>query len=84
MKIKVLGTGCARCKKLYAETEKAIASCGVQAELEKVEKIEEIIKYGVMATPGLVIADQVKASGRIPKTAEIVSWITAAAAAGSE
>jgi small redox-active disulfide protein 2 len=79
MKIKVLGTGCPRCKKLYAEVEKAIASSGVKADLEKVEKIEEIIKYGIMATPGLVIDEAVKTSGRIPQSSEIVSWITAAA-----
>ena len=78
MKIKVLGTGCPKCKKLYAEAEKAIAASGVKAELEKVERIEEIIKYGIMATPGLVINDEVKASGRIPHSNEIVSWIAAA------
>jgi small redox-active disulfide protein 2 len=75
MKIKVLGTGCAKCRKLYAEAEKALASSGVKAELEKVEKIEEIIQYGVMVTPALVIDEVVKASGRIPKSEEIVSWI---------
>jgi len=75
MKIKVLGTGCPKCKKLYAEAQKAIASSGVKADLEKVEKITEIIKYGVMSTPGLVIDEEVKASGRIPNCDEIVSWI---------
>jgi small redox-active disulfide protein 2 len=80
MKIKVLGTGCPKCKKLYAEAEKAISSSGVKAELEKVERIEEIIKYGVMATPGLVIDEEVKASGRVPQGSEIISWIAAAAA----
>ncbi len=79
MKIKVLGPGCPKCKKLYAEAEKAIASSGVKADLEKVERIEEIIKYGIMATPGLVINEEVKASGRIPQSNEIVSWITTAA-----
>lgn len=80
MKIKVLGTGCAKCKLLYAETEKAIASAGIGVELEKVEKIDEIMKYGVMMTPALVIEGEVKASGRIPRAAEIVSWMTTAAA----
>lgn len=75
MKIKVLGTGCQKCKKLYSEAEKAIAASGVKADLEKVEKIEEIIKYGVMATPGLVIDSEVKVSGRVPLYCEIVSWI---------
>jgi len=79
MKIKVLGTGCSRCKQLYEETAKAVAASGVGAELEKVEKIDEIMKYNVMMTPALVIDQQVKSSGRIPNTAEIVSWITTAA-----
>lgn len=80
MKIKVLGTGCAKCKKLYAEAEKAVAASGVAAELEKVEKIDDIMKYRVMMTPALVINEEVKASGRIPPSGEIVSWITTAAA----
>lgn len=75
MKIKVLGTGCPKCKKLYSEAEKAIAASGVHADLEKVERIEEIIKYGVMMTPGLVIDEEVKASGRIPHSSEIIDWI---------
>jgi len=83
MKIKILGTGCPKCKKLYAEAEKAVASSGVAAELEKVEKIEEIMKYGVMMTPALVIDEEVKASGRIATAAEIVTWITTAAARAS-
>ena len=80
MKIKVLGTGCAKCKKLYAEAEKAIASSGQTVELEKVEQIDEIMKYGVMMTPALVIGEEVKSSGRIPPSSEIVSWITSIAA----
>ena len=80
MKIKVLGTGCPKCKKLYAEAEKAVAAAGVAADLEKVEKIDDIMKYGVMMTPALVIDEQVKASGRIPAVKEMVAWITAAAA----
>jgi small redox-active disulfide protein 2 len=79
MKITILGTGCPKCKKLYAEAEKAIASSGVKAELKKIEKIEEILKYGIMAMPGLVINEEVKASGRVPQCNEIVSWIEAAA-----
>ena len=80
MKIKVLGTGCPKCKLLYAEAENALASSGVPAELEKIEKLEEIMGYGVMMTPALVVDEQVKCAGRIPKLAEIVSWIATAAA----
>ncbi len=83
MKIQVLGPGCARCKMLYAEAQKAVAAAGISVELEKVEKIDEIMKYGVMATPALVLDGKVKASGRIPPTAEIVSWIMTAAATAS-
>ena len=75
MKVKVLGTGCPKCKKLYAEAEKAIAQSGVSAELEKVENIDDILSYGVMMTPALVIDEEVKASGRISPASEIVSWI---------
>ncbi len=77
MKIKVLGTGCPKCKKLYAEAEKAIAESGASAELEKVEKIDEIMDYGVMMTPALVIDEEVKVSGRISPAAEIAAWIKA-------
>jgi len=80
MQIKVLGTGCAKCKLLYAEAEKAIASSSLSVELAKVERIDEIMKFGVMVTPAIVVDGEVKASGRIPKTAEIVNWITTAAA----
>jgi small redox-active disulfide protein 2 len=83
MKIKVLGTGCPKCKKLYAEAEKAVAASGIAAQLEKIEKIDDIMKYGVMMTPALVIDEEVKASGRIVPASEIVSWITTAAAKAS-
>jgi small redox-active disulfide protein 2 len=79
MDIKVLGTGCAKCKKLYAEAEKAVAASGLPSTLGKVEKIEEIMKYGVMVTPALVVDGEVKSSGRIPSTTEIVGWLSAAA-----
>ena len=80
MNVKVLGTGCAKCKKLFAVAEKAIAQAGMQVSLEKVEKIDEIMKYGVMMTPALVIDGEVKCSGHIPPVPEIVSWLTTAAA----
>ena len=72
MEIKVLGPGCANCKRLYQEAEKAIAQAGQPATLTKVEAIEEIVGYGILKTPGLVIDGKVVASGRIPVAAEIV------------
>jgi small redox-active disulfide protein 2 len=80
MNLKILGTGCAKCNKLFTEVEKAVIQSGVQASLEKVEKIDQIVKFGVMTTPALVINGEVKSSGRIPKVSEIVTWLTNATA----
>jgi small redox-active disulfide protein 2 len=78
MEIKVLGPGCANCKRLYAEVEKAVAQTGQSATLTKVEKMDEIVAHGILRTPGLVIDGQVVASGRIPNAAEIATMITTA------
>ena len=75
MKIEVLGTGCKKCNKLYDEVQKAITQARVSAELSKVEKIEEIVKYGVAFTPALVIDGKVKAAGIVPKAAQIEAWL---------
>lgn len=79
MKILVLGPGCMKCNKLFAEAEKAVAETGASVELEKVEKIDEIMKHGVMITPALVIDGAVKCSGKVPSAAEIAVWIREAA-----
>jgi small redox-active disulfide protein 2 len=75
MEIKVLGTGCAKCKKLYAEAEKAVAQLGHPVTLTKVEEIEKIMKYGVYTTPALVVDEQVKSSGRVTPATEILAWL---------
>ena len=75
MTIKVLGTGCPKCKTLYQKVEQVIAKNGFDATLEKVERIEDIMTYGVMMTPSLVIDGAVKSSGRLPSDAELVSWL---------
>jgi small redox-active disulfide protein 2 len=80
MEIKVLGPGCANCKRLFAEAEKAIAISGQQATITKVEAIEDIMAYGILRTPGLVIDEKVVASGRIPPASEIATMITTALA----
>lgn len=59
MKIHVLGTGCAKCQKLYAEVQRAIGQAGIGADLSKVEALEEIVAFGVAFTPGLVIDGEV-------------------------
>ena len=80
MEIKVLGPGCANCKRLYQEAEKAVAQVGQPATITKVETMEDIMAYGILRTPGLVIDEKVVASGRIPNAAEIATLITAALA----
>ncbi|PLX44297.1 MAG: thioredoxin family protein [Deltaproteobacteria bacterium] len=76
MKIEVLGTGCAKCNKLYEATKEAIAEAGVDAELVKVEKITEIASRGVLVTPALTVDGEVKFSGKVPKVSELVKAIT--------
>ena len=80
MEIKILGPGCANCKRLYQETEKAVARVGQPATITKVEAMEDIMAYGILRTPGLVIDENVVASGRIPGASEIASMITTALA----
>ncbi len=71
MEIKVLGTGCAKCKTLEKLTRDAIAETGIAAEIEKVEDIYKIMSFGVMQTPALVIDKKVVLSGRLPSIAEV-------------
>ena len=75
MKIHVLGTGCMKCNKLFDEARKAVELSGVEAELEKVEQIDQIMKFGVAITPALVIDGQVKCAGKVPKADEIAGWL---------
>ena len=79
IEIKVLGPGCARCKQLYGEAERALAQLAVPATLSKIEDIKEIMAYKILATPALVIDGEVKSAGRIPNAAEIVPWLATAA-----
>lgn len=65
MKIQVLGTGCARCKQLTANAEAAVAELGLDARVEKVEDLREIMKFKVMSTPALVVDGQVRSTGRV-------------------
>ncbi|BAF69146.1 thioredoxin family protein [Nitratiruptor sp. SB155-2] len=65
MTIKILGTGCAKCKALEENVKKAVANKGIFAQIEKVEDINEIMNYGVMSTPGLVIDEKVVSTGKL-------------------
>ena len=71
MNIKVLGSGCAKCKKLEENVKKAVAEMNIEATVEKVKDIKDIVEYGVMKTPGLVIDEQVKITGKVPSVEEI-------------
>jgi small redox-active disulfide protein 2 len=72
MVIKVLGSGCASCQKLEALTEKAVGQLGIDAEVLHVTDIAEIMGYGVMSTPALVIDEQLMLAGRVPSLDEVV------------
>ncbi len=76
MEIKVLGTGCPKCKALEQATQNAINELGVQATITKVEDIVDIMNYGVMRTPALVINEKVVLSGRVPDAKELKEIIT--------
>jgi small redox-active disulfide protein 2 len=65
MRIQVLGTGCAKCKQLTANAEQAVAELGVEATVEKVEDLREIMKLGVMTTPALVVDGAVRSAGKV-------------------
>ena len=75
MKIEILGTGCAKCKKLHQLVENVVSEAGVDAEVIKVESVEDIMKHGVAFTPALVIDGTVRAAGRIPRAAKLKAWI---------
>ena len=76
MEIKVLGTGCAKCKALEKSVIAAVEKTAVDAHVTKVEEITEIMKYGIMMTPALVIDEKVVVSGRAPSSKEIIKLIT--------
>jgi small redox-active disulfide protein 2 len=75
--ITILGTGCARCNQLADAVKAVIASEGIEAEVRKVEDIQEIVSYGVMSTPGLVVDGTVVCSGRVPSAEELRKLLSA-------
>ena len=77
MKVQVLGTGCAKCKTLYANAEAAIREAGVAADLEKIEDIQEIVRMGVMTTPALAIDGNVRLRGTVSSADEISKLLSA-------
>jgi small redox-active disulfide protein 2 len=75
MKIKILGGGCSRCRDLERNVRNIASKNNIAAEFEKVTDIQEMIGYGLVTTPGLVINDKLKSSGVIPKDEQILNWI---------
>lgn len=71
MNIKILGTGCPKCKRTEAVVKEAIAKFGIEAELYKVEDIQEIMKYNILTTPAVVVDEVVKIKGRVPSVDEV-------------
>jgi small redox-active disulfide protein 2 len=76
MEIKVLGTGCPKCKKLEQAAVEAVAAAGIDANVTKVEDIFQIMQFGVMTTPALVVDGKVLVKGRVPGVDEIKNLIT--------
>lgn len=71
MEIKVLGTGCAKCKKLEQMTRDMVAELGIDANIEKEEDIYKIMQFGVMTTPAIVVDGEVVLKGKLPSTNEL-------------
>jgi small redox-active disulfide protein 2 len=74
-KIEILGTGCAKCKRLYANVQEAVKDLKITADVVKVEELDEIVNRGVMLTPALFINGEVRAEGRVPCVDEIKTML---------
>ncbi|MGD9937704.1 MAG: thioredoxin family protein [Methanoregulaceae archaeon] len=70
-RIEVLGTGCAKCKRLYANVQEAIKALGIEAEVVKVDSIDELVERGIMSTPALYVDGTLRISGRVSTVDEI-------------
>ena len=75
--VKILGSGCANCKKLEAVAREAATSAGLEAQFVKVTDMKAIMAFDLLATPGLVVNEKLVSSGRIPTQAEVRQWLTA-------
>lgn len=76
LQIKVLGSGCANCKRLEQEVREALADSTIEFEVIKVTDYADIMAYNILSTPGLVMNETVVSAGRIPKRAQIMAWAT--------
>ena len=78
MNIKILGTGCSKCIHLEKKVREIVNNNSIDATIEKITDIQEIMKFGIMMTPGLVVNDKVVSYGSIPKDNQILQWLVEA------
>jgi small redox-active disulfide protein 2 len=78
VKIKILGTGCARCKQVEKTTREAVKELGIDADIEEVKDMMKIVEYPILTTPGLVINEELVCAGRVPSKAEVTELIAGA------
>lgn len=76
MQVKILGTGCAKCQALEKRVQTVAQANNLTVDVEKVSDLNEILSYGVMMTPGLVVNGAVKSSGKLPSEQQILQWLT--------
>ena len=76
MHVKILGTGCAKCQALEKRVQTVAQANNLSIDVEKVSDLNEILSYGVMMTPGLVVNGTVKSSGKLPSEQQILEWLT--------
>jgi small redox-active disulfide protein 2 len=80
MEIKILGVGCANCKRVESVARQVVDEMGVDATFTEVTNMNDIVSYDIVTTPGLVINEKVVSSGRIPSKAEVTTWVASALA----
>jgi small redox-active disulfide protein 2 len=73
--VKILGPGCSKCRTLETKAKNIVAANNIQAEITKVEDINAMMSYGIMMTPALVVNEQVKSFGIVPKDDQILKWL---------
>lgn len=75
MEIKILGAGCKKCNTLEQKVRELVTSENIDATIEKVTDLNEMVSYGIMMTPGLIINDEIKSIGIVPKESQLIEWL---------